>query len=146
MADTRTCPRAWGVAATGFISVDELYAHCTREELAGRLDRNRNSNTFAHYLKGACHYGKMHGVRPARDGILPRGSQALQACTPIDTANLDSPFRYGRTGTPMGSLQVTRLGGIGGTAARSPAPLSLRVVAGNRRAFPNPDLSTTCRN
>ena len=46
-------PQGRGRRCYGFISDKGLYAHCTREEHAGRLDRNGNSNTYAHYLRGA---------------------------------------------------------------------------------------------
>ena len=45
----------------GFLSDDELYAHCTREEYAGELGRNNGSNTFAHRIDGVCRCGKIHG-------------------------------------------------------------------------------------
>ena len=48
----------------GFISDDGLYAHCTRDEYAGDLDRNGNSDTYAHHLEGGCHCGKVHGIVP----------------------------------------------------------------------------------
>ena len=53
----------------GFLSDDGLYAHCTREEYAGHLDRNSDSNTFAHLLRGVCRCGKEHG--PGKWRVAP---------------------------------------------------------------------------
>ena len=86
-------PQGVGRHCYGLISDDELYAHCTREEFVGRLDRNRNSNTFAHCLKGACHCGKMHGVGPARDGILPRGNQGAPSVHSYRHRQLGQPVQ-----------------------------------------------------
>ena len=86
-------PQGKGRRCYGFISDDGLYAHCTREEFAGRLDRNRNSDTYAHYLKGACHCGKSHGVGPARDGILPRGSQGAPSVHSYRHPQLGQPVQ-----------------------------------------------------
>ena len=67
--------RGEGRRCDGFISGDGLYAHCTREEHAGGLDRNGNSNTHAHHLKGGCDCGKQHGTVSARPDIPPGASQ-----------------------------------------------------------------------
>jgi putative DNA primase/helicase len=61
--------RGSGKRCFGFISGDGLYAHCTKEELAGGLPQNPNSQTFAHKLKGQCKCGREHG--PA-EPIKPR--------------------------------------------------------------------------
>ena len=63
-----------GSRCYGFLSADRYYAHCTREEYAGLLKRNGNSDTFAHYLKGGCPCGKEHGAGPAQARPVPRGS------------------------------------------------------------------------
>ncbi len=68
-------PQGVGSRCYGFISDDESYAHCTREEFAGGLDLNGNSNTYPHYLKGDCDCKNWHGIGPARDGALRRGSR-----------------------------------------------------------------------
>ena len=67
-------PQGEGSRCYGFISEDGLYAYCTREEHAGDLNRNGNSNTYAHYLKGDCQCGEVHGVGPAQARPLPGGS------------------------------------------------------------------------
>lgn len=53
--------RGSGSRCFGYIGGDRLYAHCTREEKAGGLPQNPNSNTFAHKLKGECKCGVEHG-------------------------------------------------------------------------------------
>ena len=68
-------PQGEGRRCYGFISGKGLCAHCTREEHAGRLDRNGTSNTYAHRLKGDCQCGKVHGDGPARARPLPGKSQ-----------------------------------------------------------------------
>ena len=84
-------PQGEGLRCYGFISGDGLYAHCTREEHAGRLDRNRNSNTYAHLLGGDCPCGEVHGAGPARAGPLPANTQ--------DAPNVDS-YRDFKLGQP----------------------------------------------
>ena len=64
-------PHGTGRRGYGFISGNGRYAHCTREEHAGSLDRNGKSNTYGHRLKGDCGCGKVHGDGPARARPLP---------------------------------------------------------------------------
>lgn len=45
----------------GFISSDKKFAHCTREEHAGALQHNKDSDTYAHRLNGKCACGTTHG-------------------------------------------------------------------------------------
>ena len=84
-------PQGEGLRCYGFISGDGLYAHCTREEHAGRLDRNGNSNTYSHRLTGDCPCGEVHGAGPARAGPLPANTQ--------DAPNVDS-YRDFKLGQP----------------------------------------------
>ena len=83
----------------GFISDDELYAHCTREEYAGHIDRNGNSNTYAHRLKGSCQCGEVHGAGPARARPLPGNSQGAPSVYSYRDLKLGQPsqlwpYRY----------------------------------------------------
>ena len=66
-------PNCWG-----FLSGDGLYAHCTREECAGSLERHDGSNAFVHFLgESGCDCGETHhgaegaaraqGTKPPRD-------------------------------------------------------------------------------
>ena len=67
-------PQGEGRRCYGFISDDRHYAHCTREEYAGHLDRNGNSNAYPHYVKGGCLCGEVHGVG-ASQGSTPSRRQ-----------------------------------------------------------------------
>jgi predicted transcriptional regulator len=70
-----TAPRGKGVRCSGFLSDDEEWAYCTREEYAGRLEANQKTSppTYAHRMRGECRCGVTHspaGVVPVR----PSGS------------------------------------------------------------------------
>mgnify|MGYP001210178078 CR=1 FL=1 len=54
-------PHRQALRCWGFMSDDGEYAHCSREEQAGQLERNPSSSTFAHRLEGDCHCGVRHG-------------------------------------------------------------------------------------
>lgn len=58
-------PPGKGIRCFGFRSSDGLYAHCTREEHAGRIEQDRDSAAFPHRLEGACGCGREHGLPPA---------------------------------------------------------------------------------
>ena len=68
-------PQHEGRRCYGFLSEDGLYAHCTREECAGNLERNEGSNGFAHHLTGGCRCGREHGVQSAQAPSVPRTRQ-----------------------------------------------------------------------
>lgn len=68
-------PRDRGVRCHGFLSSDGTYAHCSREEHAGGLNLEPDSQTYAHRLDGECRCGQVHGAAPE--------------CTP--RANVDKP-------------------------------------------------------
>ncbi len=61
-----------GVRCFGFYSNDWSYAHCTREELAGDLEFNENSETFAHRLDGKCRCGELHEFDPVTPPPTPK--------------------------------------------------------------------------
>ncbi len=52
--------RGQGTRCYGFLSDDGNWAHCTRQEYAGSLERHANSETFAHKLTGDCRCGEHH--------------------------------------------------------------------------------------
>lgn len=54
-------PSGQGIRCYGFLSSDERYAHCTREEHAHGL-LQESGGTFAHRLDGPCNFGQMHGA------------------------------------------------------------------------------------
>jgi len=60
-------PRRNGSRCFGFLSGDGVFAHCTREELAGALEENENSSTYPHLLVGTCRCGTRHG-EPSTNG------------------------------------------------------------------------------
>lgn len=49
-----------GIRCWGFLSSDQSYAHCTREEYGGALPQG-NDGTYAHRLHGSCKCGAQHG-------------------------------------------------------------------------------------
>jgi hypothetical protein len=53
--------------------VDRDYAHCTREQHAGTLEKHGEGQTFAHWLRGPCRCGKDHR-EPAPRAAWDRGS------------------------------------------------------------------------
>jgi hypothetical protein len=53
-------PKGIGRRCHGFKRADERWAYCTREEYAGKLDKNPNSGTFCHDTKGPCRCGVPH--------------------------------------------------------------------------------------
>jgi hypothetical protein len=70
---TRPCPVCSGSVKDkrgirrrchGFISEDELWAHCSREEYASGCTFHEESSTFSHYLGGECRCGETHDEAP----------------------------------------------------------------------------------
>lgn len=53
-------PRGKEKRCYGYLSSDGEYAHCTREELAGAIERTEGSETYAHRLRGSCKCGVTH--------------------------------------------------------------------------------------
>lgn len=60
-------PSGQGIRCAGFKSRDGVYAHCTREELAGGIAPGNSDGpaTYAHRLEGECNCGQTHGHAPA---------------------------------------------------------------------------------
>ena len=116
-------PQGEGRRCYGFISDIGLHAHCTRAEHAGRLDRNGNSNAYAHRLDGDCPCGEVHGTEPPGARPLPANTvRMLRTWTTIETSSWDGHLSYGPIGTPTGNWRVTWRGGTGRAAARKSAP------------------------
>ena len=57
-------PRHQNQRCYGFLSEDRQWAHCTRREHAGLLEKNLSSNTYGHKLSGDCRCGKSHSYAP----------------------------------------------------------------------------------
>lgn len=53
-------PQGHGVRCHGFLTPDGRYAHCTREEYGGAIQR-RSTGAYIHRLDGLCNCGKTHG-------------------------------------------------------------------------------------
>jgi len=70
-------PRGAGTRCFGFLSGDGRFAHCTREEFAGALERNPASQAFAHRLEGPCGCGRTHGSATMRSEGEGAGVNAL---------------------------------------------------------------------
>ena len=74
--------RGAGIRCFGFLSDDGEWAHCTREEFAGALPRNSNSETYPHWLVGDCLCGQVHDAQPVTtepSGNIPRTLTATYA-------------------------------------------------------------------
>jgi putative DNA primase/helicase len=71
-------PRGHGARCFGFLSEDEQWAHCTREEYAGLLEQNPESHTYVHKLMGDCCCGIRHDPAPAdANGHAPQGKRRI---------------------------------------------------------------------
>ena len=57
-------PTGQGERCFGFLSSDCDYAHCTREQYAGGLPQDPDSQTYAHRLIGDCKCGTRHDPNP----------------------------------------------------------------------------------
>lgn len=68
-------PHGKGVRCFGFLSSDGLYAHCTREDLAGAIKPDRDGLSYAHRLYGLCRCGMTHGD-PLPPNLAIIGSKA----------------------------------------------------------------------
>lgn len=65
----------------GYISTDGDYVYCTREEHAGNLDLDENTEpaAFCHKLYGLCNCGKIHNPeRSSSNGHTPQGKKEQQ--------------------------------------------------------------------
>ncbi len=76
----KTIRAASAFGASGFLSSDGDFAHCSREQHAGGLTVESNGLTYAHRLAGRCKCGKTHGpaaattkarakARPTKNGV-----------------------------------------------------------------------------
>jgi hypothetical protein len=74
-------PSGRGIRCHGFLSDDDRFAHCSREELAPGLPEE-TGKTYAHALFGECRCGTWHGDRP----ILPVRNGRVASVPPATTA------------------------------------------------------------
>lgn len=68
-------PRGRGRRCSGFTSADGLYAHCSRDDIAGAIAAN-NAGLFAHRLRGSCNCGVSHGSDLPTSGLTPSPVEA----------------------------------------------------------------------
>ena len=61
-------PRGKEVRCSGFTSRDGMWCRCSREELAGAIDQDKDG-LFRHMMRGPCDCGVTHGER--REGPVP---------------------------------------------------------------------------
>lgn len=66
-------PSGRGERCYGFLSSDGGWAHCTREEHAGGLERKEGSGTYPHRLEGECACGVSHGALPTVLNVRSNG-------------------------------------------------------------------------
>src|SRR5829696_5966255 len=89
---SRPCPicgghdrmqRGEGVRCYGFLSNDGEWAHCTRDEHAGSLERNAGSEAYPHKLTGNCKCGARHGLASGaeRNGGRRKGQRGQIVAT-----------------------------------------------------------------
>jgi len=64
-------PRGKGERCSGYYSPDRRWAHCSREEYAGRVELSAGSDTYAHRLHGDCRCGTRHDPAPGTDYASP---------------------------------------------------------------------------
>jgi hypothetical protein len=86
-------PRGEGVRCYGFLSGDGEWAHCTRDEHAGSLERNAGSDAYPHKLTGDCKCGVQHGLASGaeRNGRRRKGKRGRIVATydyPDEDGNL----------------------------------------------------------
>ncbi len=76
-------PRGTGRRCHGYLSDDDRWAHCSRQEQAGPLLISPESGTYAHRLVGDCRCGVRHDPLPA--GEEPRPARPSGRHTPDRT-------------------------------------------------------------
>jgi putative DNA primase/helicase len=59
-------PREQGRRCIGYLSADEEWARCSREECAGGLELEERSGCYVHKLRGPCKCGETHGEATTR--------------------------------------------------------------------------------
>ena len=93
----------------GFLSDDGLYAHCTREEYAGYLERNEGSNGFAHLLDGACRCGRDHDAKSTQAPSVPNPKHipyvSLEHLSSNNAGNAPGTLSPSRRGNHSPSLE-----------------------------------------
>ena len=84
-------PHREGRRCFGFLGESEEYAHCTREEYSGDLQRNANSGTYSHRLQGFCRCGKEHAAASSRLVSTANYAQSTRSLDSYRDPNLGKP-------------------------------------------------------
>ncbi len=105
-------PRRNGKRCHGFLSDCGQYAHCAREERAGKLLINPNSATYAHSLTGECGCGTGHGDASAQHGTC-RADLAPIAAT-YDYRDADGKLLFQNVRFEPKSFKQRRPDGVDG--------------------------------
>ena len=84
-----TPERCWG-----YLSDDGQWAHCVRDEKAGPLRKNLDSDTYAHKLSGDCLCGHRHDPRPVEPRHATNGHQGKRQVATYDYVDADGTLRY----------------------------------------------------
>ena len=87
-------PRGNGRRCFGFLSEDGGWAHCTREEYAGGLERKGTSGTYAHRLVGDCLCGERHDLTTHRDSNGDASSRTRRIEATYDYRDSDSRLLF----------------------------------------------------
>ena len=94
-------PRGKGVRCDGWNEGD--YCHCSRDELAGRLDPDPNGHTYCHRMVGDCRCGQAHDWATRPVPISTGRSQRARTAAA-------APFSEPTTIYDYGDFQVCRFG------------------------------------
>ena len=116
-------PQHEGRRCYGYLSDDGRYAHCTRAEHAGRLERNGNDETFALHLQGDGRCGVPH-VERATARPLPGGSRDAPSAWSYRDGRLGQPSQLWLYSYADGELAAMWRGGPGRAVARRSVPSS----------------------
>lgn len=79
-----------GERCWGFLSDDGSYAHCSREEFAGSIERNPKTEAYPHRMTGPCKCGTTHG-----DAVVELGeARSAQVVATYDYRNESGELLY----------------------------------------------------
>jgi hypothetical protein len=104
--------RGEGRRCFGFLSADRAYAHCTREDHAGSLTLDGDSETYAHRLVGPCKCGMMHTPLPPMSS--PNGHHTHRIVSTYDYTDAHGRLLYQTVRRAPKGFYQRRPGGHGG--------------------------------
>jgi len=106
--------RGEGVRCYGFLSDDGEWAHCTRDEYAGDLERNPGSDAYPHKLTGDCRCGARHGLASGAERNGRRKGQRGRIVAVYDYPDEDGSLLYQTVRFEPKDFRQRRLNGHGG--------------------------------